>query len=24
MAERSDSVQTDYEKTIGQNIDIKG
>jgi hypothetical protein len=24
MTERSDSVQTDYEKTIGQNIDIKG
>jgi hypothetical protein len=24
MAERSDSVQTDYEKTIGQNIDFRG
>jgi hypothetical protein len=24
MEERSDSVQTDYEKTIGQNIDFRG
>jgi hypothetical protein len=24
LTERSDSVQTDYEKTIGQNLDVRG